>query len=209
VTFRLYRLEEKARVLAALKANGSILLSGDEGSGKTVLMDAICDELRDEGYELAIVVVAIAVYALAYLGVIPRVVAHAIVIGHTFGYLMDLTTKSGIQLFFPATLRCVVPGNRKLRLSTGSNWEYGILAVVVALWLMVMSVNTRGGLASTFNEILATPRGIQEILSKHGSTRQIIAQVEGVRVIDRVRVSRRFGVLEQRDANTFIVYGLE
>jgi chromosomal replication initiation ATPase DnaA len=58
VTFRLYRLEEKARVLAALKANGSILLSGDEGSGKTVLMDAICDELRDEGYELAIVAAA-------------------------------------------------------------------------------------------------------------------------------------------------------
>jgi inner membrane protein len=156
---------------------------------------------------LATVVVAIAVYALAYLGVIPRVVAHAIVIGYTFGYLMDLTTKSGIQLFSPATLWCVVPGNRKLRLLMGSNWEYGILAV--ALWLMVMSVNTRGGLASTFNEILATPRGIQEILSKHGSTRQIIAQVEGVRVIDRVRVSRRFGVLEQRDANTFIVYGLE
>ncbi len=58
MTFRLYRLEEKARVLAALKANGSILLSGDEGSGKTVLMDAICDDLRDEGYELAIVAAA-------------------------------------------------------------------------------------------------------------------------------------------------------
>jgi inner membrane protein len=145
---------------------------------------------------LATVVVAIAVYSLVYLGALPRAVAHAIVIGYTFGYLMDLTTKSGIQLFFPATLRCVVPGNRKLRLSTGSNWEYGILALALALWLLVMSVNTRGGLASTFNEILATPRGIQEILSKHGSTRQIIAQVEGVRVIDRVRVSRRFGVLE-------------
>jgi MoxR-like ATPase len=34
--FKIYRLEEKARILAALKANGSILLCGDEGSGKTV-----------------------------------------------------------------------------------------------------------------------------------------------------------------------------
>ena len=40
---KIYRLEEKARILAALKANGSILLCGDEGSGKTVLIDAVRD----------------------------------------------------------------------------------------------------------------------------------------------------------------------
>jgi inner membrane protein len=158
---------------------------------------------------LASVVIAIVVYTLAYVGLLPRPIAHAIVIGYTCGYLADLTTKSGIQLFFPATLRCVVPGNRKLRLSTGSNWEYGILVLVMALGMLVMSVNTRGGLATTFNEILATPRGIQEILSKHGSTNQIIVQVEGVRMIDRARVSQSFGVLEQRDAHTFIVHDLQ
>jgi inner membrane protein len=152
---------------------------------------------------------AVVVYGLAYVGLLPRSIAHALLIGYTFGYLADLTTKSGIQLFFPATLRCVVPGNRKLRLSTGSNWEYAILVIVMALGMLVMSVNTRGGLATTFNEILATPRGIQEILSKHGSTKQIIVQVEGVRTIDRARVSQNFGILEQRDANTFIVYDLQ
>jgi hypothetical protein len=124
------------------------------------------------------------VYGLAYVGVLPRVIVHALAIGYTCGYLADLITKSGIQLFFPATLRCVVPGNRELRLSTGSIWEYAILVLVV------MSVNTRGGLATIFNEILATSLGIQEILSKHGSTNQIIVQVEGVRMIDRARVSQ-------------------
>jgi AAA domain len=53
--FKLYRLEEKSRVLAALKANGSILLCGDEGCGKTVLMGAVCGDLQAEGYEVAIV----------------------------------------------------------------------------------------------------------------------------------------------------------
>jgi inner membrane protein len=158
---------------------------------------------------LASVVIAVVVYTLAYVGMLPRPIAHAIEIGYTCGYLADLTTKSGIQLFFPVTLRCVVPGNRKLRLSTGSNWEYGILVLVMALGMLVMSVNTRGGLATTFNEILATPRGIQEILSKHGSTNQIIVQVEGVQMIDRARVSQSFGVLEQRDAHTFIVHDLQ
>ena len=51
--FKIYRLEEKARILAALKANGSILLCGDEGSGKTVLIDAVREELTESGYTLA------------------------------------------------------------------------------------------------------------------------------------------------------------
>lgn len=94
--------------------------------------------------------IAVVVYTLAYVGILPRAIAHAIVIGYTSGYLADLTTKSGIQLFFPATLRCVVPGNRKLRLSTGSNWEYGILVLVMALGMLVISVNTRGGFGDDF-----------------------------------------------------------
>jgi hypothetical protein len=48
--FKLYRSQEKARIIAALKANGSILMCGDEGSGKTVLMDAVRDELVAQGY---------------------------------------------------------------------------------------------------------------------------------------------------------------
>jgi hypothetical protein len=51
--FKIYRLEEKARILAALKANGSILLCGDEGSGKTVLMDSVREDLTADGYVLA------------------------------------------------------------------------------------------------------------------------------------------------------------
>jgi MoxR-like ATPase len=47
--FKIYRLEEKARILAALKANGSILLCGDEGSGKTVLLDSVREDLTAGG----------------------------------------------------------------------------------------------------------------------------------------------------------------
>jgi replication-associated recombination protein RarA len=53
VTFKIYRLEEKFRLLAALKANGSILLCGEEGIGKTVLADAVISDLMDEGYQVA------------------------------------------------------------------------------------------------------------------------------------------------------------
>jgi hypothetical protein len=53
--FRIYRLEEKARILAALKANGSILLCGEEGIGKTILADAVAEELSQEGYRVTMI----------------------------------------------------------------------------------------------------------------------------------------------------------
>jgi inner membrane protein len=154
---------------------------------------------------LASIVVGAVVYGMAYGSVISWRLAHAIEIGYTFGYLVDLITKSGIQLFFPTTLRCVVPGNRNLRLSTGSNWEYGILVLVVAALLLVLNINTHGGMGFTFNEILATPRGVQELMNQKGNTHQIVVHIDGVRTFDRSRINGDFAVIEQKDANTFIV----
>jgi inner membrane protein len=155
---------------------------------------------------LASIVVGAVVYGLAYGSVISWRLAHAIEIGYTFGYLVDLITKSGIQLFFPTTLRCVVPGNRNLRLSTGSNWEYGILVLVVAALLLVLNINTHGGMGFTFNEILATPRGVQELMNQKGNTHQIVVHIDGVRTFDRARIQDDFVVVEQRDANTFTIH---
>jgi inner membrane protein len=150
--------------------------------------------------------IAAGVYGLAYAGILHIKLAHAILIGYTAGYLADLITKSGIQLFYPASLKCVVPGNRNLRLSTGSNWEYAILIFIIGLFVLTLNINTRGGMAFTFNEILATPRGVQELLARKGGTHQIIALVEGVRTFDRSRVKQSFVVLDQKDAGTFIVH---
>jgi inner membrane protein len=80
---------------------------------------------------LASLVVWAICYGCTYAGILPSVHAHAIEIGYTAGYLADTITKSGVQLFYPAALRCVVPGNRNLRLSTGSNWEYAILVIIL------------------------------------------------------------------------------
>ena len=157
---------------------------------------------------LASIAVAAVVYGLAYGAVISWRLAHAIEIGYTAGYLVDAITKSGIQLFFPATLRCVVPGNRNLRLSTGSNWEYTILVLVVAMLLLVLNINTNGGMGTSLNEILATPRGVQELMNQKGNTHQIVVHIDGVRTFDRARIQNDFVVVEQRDANTFTIHPL-
>jgi inner membrane protein len=158
---------------------------------------------------LASLVVGAICYGCTYAGILPSVHAHAIEIGYPAGYLADTITKSGVQLFYPAALRCVVPGNRNLRLSTGSNWEYAILVIIITLSILTLNINTRGGMASALNEILATPRGVQELVNKKGGTHQIIVTVEGVRTFDRARVHHSFAVLEQKDAGTFLVHPLD
>ena len=155
---------------------------------------------------LASVAIGSLVYGLAYGSIISWRLAHAIEIGYSFGYLVDAITKSGIQLFFPANLRCVVPGNRNLRLSTGSNWEYAILVLVVAIFILVLNINTNGGMSASLNEILATPRGVQELMNQKGNSHQIIVHIDGVRTFDRARIQDDFVVVEQRDANTFTIH---
>ncbi len=157
---------------------------------------------------LASIVLSAICYGFSYAGWLSSEHAHAVVIGYTFGYLSDLITKSGIQMLYPASLRCVVPGNRNLRLSTGSNVEYGILTIVLALLILVLNINTRGGMTTTLNEMLGTPRGVAELMNKKGGS-QIIVMVEGARTFDRSRVHSSFAVLDQKDIGTFIVHPLD
>jgi inner membrane protein len=157
---------------------------------------------------LASIALSAICYGFSYAGWLSIAHSHAIIIGYTAGYLADLVTKSGIQMLYPASLRCVVPGNRNLRLSTGSNAEYAILTIVLGILILVLNINTRGGMTSTLNEMLGTPRGVAELMNKKGNS-QIIVMVEGARTFDRSRVHDRFAVLDQKDRNTFIVHPLD
>nr|MBW4589730.1 ATP-binding protein [Aetokthonos hydrillicola CCALA 1050] len=51
--FRLYRKNELNRIVASLLASGSILVAGEEGSGKTVLAQSVVEKLQDDGFLVA------------------------------------------------------------------------------------------------------------------------------------------------------------
>ena len=53
--FRIYRQAELNRTIASLKANGAILIAGEDGSGKSVLAGAVVENLQDEGYMVAFI----------------------------------------------------------------------------------------------------------------------------------------------------------
>lgn len=107
-------------------------------------------------------------------------------------------------MLWPSSVRCVCPGNRHLRLRSNSNAEYGLLIVLVAIALVVFSINTRGGLLTQFNRLIASPSGVEQIYNQSGATHLITAHITGVRAGDRTKVKGSFLII-QTHGQGFIV----
>jgi inner membrane protein len=153
---------------------------------------------------VASAVIAIASYGTAIF--IPKLIpiASALTIGYTFGWFADCFTRGGVGMFWPSPVRCVCPGNRNLRLKTGSNAEYFILCILVAIALSAFSINSKGGILTQFNRLIASTSGVQGVYNSSGSTHKIIANIKGVRAGDRSKVDGQFQII-QPNGTGFIV----
>jgi len=153
---------------------------------------------------VASAVIAIASYGTAIF--IPKLVpiASALTIGYTFGWFADCFTRGGVEMFWPSPVRCVCPGNRNLRLKTGSNAEYFILCILVAIALSAFSINSKGGILTQFNRLIASTSGVQGVYNSSGSTHKIVANIKGVRAGDRSKVDGQFQII-QPNGSGFIV----
>jgi inner membrane protein len=153
---------------------------------------------------VASAVIAIASYGTAIF--IPKLIpiASALTIGYTFGWFADCFTRGGVEMFWPSPVRCVCPGNRNLRLKTGSNAEYFILCILVAIALSAFSINSKGGILTQFNRLIASTSGVQGVYNSSGSTHKIVANIKGVRAGDQSKVDGQFQII-QPNGTGFIV----
>ena len=103
-----------------------------------------------------------------------------------------------------ASRHCVCPGNRNLRLKTRSNAEYFILCILIAIALSAFSINSKGGILTQFNRLIASTSGVQSVYNSSGSTHKIIANIKGVRAGDRSKVDGQFQII-QPNGTGFIV----
>ena len=138
-------------------------------------------------------------------------IASALTIGYTFGWFADCFTRGGVEMFWPSPVRCVCPGNRNLRLKTGSNAEYFILCILIAIpterfaiALSSFSINSKGGVLTQFNRLIASTSGVQGVYNSSGSTHKIVANIKGVRAGDRSKVDGQFQII-QPNGTGFIV----
>ncbi|NJN12206.1 MAG: metal-dependent hydrolase [Richelia sp. RM1_1_1] len=153
---------------------------------------------------LASSVIAIASYSITLFQPSFINLIHAINIGYFFGWFADAFTRGGVQMFFPAKVKCVCPGNRNLRLRTGSNAEYFVLIVLMAISLAVFNINNSGGMLTQFNRLIASSSGVETIYNASGATNLIKARIKGVRSGDRSRVEGDFLII-QTHGSGFIV----
>ncbi len=135
-------------------------------------------------------------------------VAHALTIGYFFGWLLDMFTKTGVEMFWPATERYVCPGNRKFRIKTGSSVEYTLLILLIAIALLVFNINASGGLMRQFNRLIALPSGVEELYNQSGATHLILTHIKGIRNIDRGKILGDFTIIESL-GESFIVQSQE
>ena len=131
-------------------------------------------------------------------------IASALTIGYTFGWFADCFTRGGVEMFWPSPVRCVCPGNRNLRLKTGSNAEYFVLCILVAISLSAFSINSKGGILTQFNRLIASTSGVQGVYNSSGSTHKIVVNIKGVRAGDRSKVDGQFQII-QPNGTGFIV----
>jgi inner membrane protein len=121
---------------------------------------------------------------------------HALSIGYFFGWFADVFTRGGVEMFYPNPVRCVCPGNRNFRLRTGSNAEYFVLVLLIAIALATFNINNSGGVLTQFNRLIASPSGVQHIFNESGSSHLIKANIKGVRTSDRSKANGQYLIIQ-------------
>ena len=153
-------------------------------------------------------VLAIATYPTAVLENVPLSLIHAINIGYFAGWFADIFTSSGVEMFYPSRVRWALPSNRNLRLCTGSQAEYRLLVVLVAIALFSFHISANGGILIQFNRLIGSISGVEQLYNKLGATHLIAAQIKGVRALDYTPVTGDFWII-QAHGQGFIVQSSE
>jgi DNA replication protein DnaC len=153
--FQLYRQNELNCIKASLLANSSIVVVGEEGIGKSVLAHAVIEKLQEEGFAVAFIQPATPkqmLLEIAYqLGVetqslegkalnidqLKRAIATYLEANTAFLVIDDTHICDTKFRMWLKQLRA----NRHFRLRTGSNAEYGLLVVLIAIAFAVFSIN--------------------------------------------------------------------
>jgi inner membrane protein len=80
----------------------------------------------------------------------------ALLFGYLSHLLADCATKSGVPLFHPHPAQCVLPGNSRYRVTTGSLAEQGVLLVLLVLLGLVFPLSRMGGAWRAMRYLMAT-----------------------------------------------------
>jgi inner membrane protein len=129
----------------------------------------------------------------------------ALVLGYFFGWFADVFTKSGVAAFYPSKARLVIPGNPKMRLATGSNAEWFVLFILVAVAILSININSAGGILRSFNQALGLPSGVVEAVNEDASRYLLIAHIRGRNAITQEPIEKAYEIVQPLNQNDLLV----
>jgi inner membrane protein len=142
---------------------------------------------------LATVVFAVLMLPVLFWG---RQFWGVLVLGYFCGWFSDVFTKSGVCAFFPSTARLVIPGNPRLRLSTGSRAELFVLGVLLCVAIVSINIASNGGVLKAFNQTLGFASGAVEIAAQEQTQYLLVAELSGRNAITQQIVKGEFEVVQ-------------
>ncbi|NJM00587.1 MAG: metal-dependent hydrolase [Synechococcaceae cyanobacterium SM2_3_2] len=128
-----------------------------------------------------------------------------LVTGYFFGWFADVFTKSGVPAFWPNRARLVIPGNPRLRLSTGSPAEWVILALCLVLLIISINIHSQGGLLRTFNLWMGIPSGAVELVNQDQDRFLLVAEIDGINTLSQQRVQGSYAVLRALSSSDLLL----
>lgn len=130
---------------------------------------------------------------------------YALVLGYFCGWFGDVFTRSGVTAFYPSKARLVIPGNPRLRLSTGSGAEYFILILLVAIAITSINISSSGGILKAFNQMLAMPSGAVEVTNEEINNYLIVAHIKGRNALTQERIEDDYEVVKSLTQTDLLV----
>ena len=125
--------------------------------------------------------------------------------GYFFGWFADVFTKSGVPAFWPNRARLVIPGNPRLRLSTGSPAEWVVLGLCLLVLTFSINIHSQGGLLRTFNLWMGIPSGAVELVNEDQDRFLLIAQIDGINTLSQQRIEGSFNVIRTLSSSDLLL----
>ncbi|AFY61975.1 metal-dependent hydrolase [Synechococcus sp. PCC 6312] len=129
----------------------------------------------------------------------------ALMIGYFMGWFGDVFTKTGVAAFYPSQARLVIPGNPHLRLGTNSVAEAFVFAFILSIGILILNINSQGGIVMAFNQFLGLPEGVIEEVNSKGQNNILYVEISGKDEATQQNIRDKFEVVQALTGSDLLV----
>jgi len=125
--------------------------------------------------------------------------------GYLSHLLIDSVNKSGVPLFYPSSIRAVMPKPEKWRIAVGTKAETIVMVIILIAVFALYPLNQIGLFRTLHRMIKDTQSAIADYRS-WADEYQVYANVKGVFSVSQQPIVSQFEVLGMENRNTLVVY---